>query len=228
MAKNSIIRWKKEDEKVLRKAISDFNKKVQKLSKGKKDKSYLPSELDYKGTKELIKTRSELNRVLKSLGRFGSKESYKKVKLPSGKELTNWEKREIGYQKASAVRRIKRRMAQVKNTPYMGNVEYKKLEATLKNIQNVYNYKGKQFERTASRIENLGSSDYEMRIAENYKNNYLTMLQKAYGNAPEFEEIYEKLKAIDNPIKFYEVLSSMQYGEYIKDIKYMYDSARKW
>lgn len=228
MTKNSIIKWRKEDEKVLRKAVSDFNKKVQKISKGKKDKSYLPSKISYKETKELIKTRSELNRVLKSLGRFGSKGSYKKVTLPSGQELTNWEKKEISYQKASAVRRIRKRMAEIKTTPYMGNVEYRKLEATLKNVQNAYNFTGKRYERAISRIKKLGTSDYEIKVAEIYKNNYLTMLQKAYGNAPEFEEIYEKLKAIKNPIKFYEVLSSMQYGDYIKDIKFMYDSARKW
>ena len=117
MARNSVIKWRKEDEKVLRKAVSDFNKKVRKLSKGKKDKSYLPSEIDYEGTKDLIKTRSELNRVMRSLSRFSGTEAYKKVTLPSGKQLTAWEKKEIGYQKASAVRRIKKRMSEIEK-PY--------------------------------------------------------------------------------------------------------------
>lgn len=117
MAKNSVIKWKKEDEKNLRKAISDFNKKVSKLEKTRKDKSYLPSKIDYAGTKELIKTRSELDRIMRSLGRFKGSEAFKKVTLPSGEELTNWQKKEISYQKASAVRRIKRRMAQIEK-PY--------------------------------------------------------------------------------------------------------------
>lgn len=117
MAKNSVIKWKKEDEKNLRKAISDFNKRVSKLEKTRKDKSYLPSQIDYKGTKELIKTRSELDRIMRSLGRFKGVEAFKKVTLPSGEELTNWEKKEISYQKASAVRKIKRRMAQIER-PY--------------------------------------------------------------------------------------------------------------
>ena len=117
MARNSVIKWRKEDEKNLRKAISDFNKRVKKLNKSRKDKSYLPEELDYAGTKELIKTRSELERVMRSLGRFKGQDSFKKVTLPSGEELTAWEKKEIGYQKASAVRKIKRRMAELER-PY--------------------------------------------------------------------------------------------------------------
>lgn len=117
MPKNSVIKWRKEDERVLRKAISDFNKKVRKLEKTRKDKSYLPSEIDYEGTKELVKTRSELDRIVRSLGRFSGQEAFKKVTLPSGEELTNWEKKEISYQKASAVRRIKKRMAQIEK-PY--------------------------------------------------------------------------------------------------------------
>lgn len=117
MPKNSVIKWRKEDERVLRKAISDFNKKVRKLEKTRKDKSYLPSQIDYEGTKELVKTRSELDRIVRSLGRFSGSEAFKKVTLPSGEELTNWEKKEISYQKASAVRRIKKRMAQIEK-PY--------------------------------------------------------------------------------------------------------------
>lgn len=118
MPKNSVIKWRKEDERVLRKAISDFNKKISKLEKTRKDKSYLPAKLDYKETRErLIKTRSELDRIVRSLGRFKGQEAFKKVTLPSGEELTNWEKKEIGYQKAVAVRRIKKRMAQIER-PY--------------------------------------------------------------------------------------------------------------
>lgn len=227
MAKMSVIKWKKEDEKNLRKAISDFNKKVQKLSKTRKDTSYLPQELDYKRTKDLIKTRSELNRVMKSLGRFKGSEAYKKVTLPSGKQLTAWEKKEIGYQKAQAVRRIKKRMAEIKYTPYMGNLEYRKLESTLESIQNVYKSKGKKFERAISRIENIGSSDYEMRVAYRYRENYFEMYKKTLFSAPEYEAVLKKLESIENPITFYETLRDMQYGEKIKDIQTMYAEGMK-
>ena len=118
MSRDSLIKWSKDDEKNLRKAITDFNKKVRKLQKLRKDDSYLPSEIDYQGTKDLISTRTELNRIMKSLGRFKGAESFKKVTLPSGKTLTAWEKKEIGYQKASAVRRIKKRMKEIEKPYY--------------------------------------------------------------------------------------------------------------
>ena len=74
----------------------------------------IPSELDYEASKDLITTRGELNRVLRSLGRFKGSKAYKKVTLPSGEALTEWEKKEIGYQKAVAVRRLNKRMAELK------------------------------------------------------------------------------------------------------------------
>ena len=106
--------WTKEDEKVLKKAVSDFNKKVKQLNKTRKDKSYIPSEIDYAGTKDLVTTRTELNRVLESLGRFKGKEAFKKVTLPSGDSLTNWELNEIRLQQRQAEKRIKKRMAEIK------------------------------------------------------------------------------------------------------------------
>ena len=138
MTKSALIKWKKEDEKALKKAINDFNRKVKKLQKYRKDKSYLPQELDFEASKDLITTRAELNRVLRSLGRFKGTSSYKKVTLPSGESLTQWEKKELQYQKAVAVRRLNKRMAELKalHPEYrMGNDEYRRLEAIRNSIQ---------------------------------------------------------------------------------------------
>ena len=112
--KESVIKWRKEDERNLKKAVSEFNKKVKKLKSTRKDKSYIPDEIDYSGTKDLISTRNELNRVLESLGRFKGKEAFKKVTLESGQSLTSWELQEIKLQQRQAERRIKRRMAEIK------------------------------------------------------------------------------------------------------------------
>lgn len=224
MSRNSVIRWQKEDTKKLRTAISDFNKKVKKLQKLTKDDSYLPQEIDYAGTKDLIKTRSELDRVLRSLGRFKGKEAFKKVTLPSGKTLSNWEKKEISYQKASAVRRIKKRMAEIER-PYfkMGNEEYRKLEAELESIKGVFKKKGQAFERTLKAIENIGSADYETRRAILYRDNYLKMFEE-FKNSPYYEAIVKKIKSYQNPVTFYNKIKNLTYGEYLADIKFMYDS----
>ena len=83
--KESVLKWSNEDKKNLKKAISDINKKVRKLQKTRKDISYLPEQLDYERTikENLITTRSELNRVLESLGKFKGNQAFKKVTLPS-------------------------------------------------------------------------------------------------------------------------------------------------
>lgn len=241
--KETILKWRKEDERVLKKAISDFNSRVRKLNKTRKDKSYIPSEIDYAGTKDLITTRSELNRVLESLGRFKGTKAFKKVKLPSGQALTNWEYEEIKLQQKQAKRRIKKRMAEIRNQKpeyfekdmkRMGNEEYKMLESTLEAIENFGKKKPssklskekqkERFEKAKARIENWASSDFEMRRAITYANNYFEMLTKKYSNLENYDLLMNRLKKIDNPLEMYEVLKKLESGEKYKDISYMYDA----
>ena len=241
MAKTTLIKWRKEDEKNLRRAISDFNKKVRKLNKERKNASYLPEEIDYAGTKDLITTRAELDRVIKSLGRFKGREAFKKVELQSGDTITAWEKKEISYQQRQAKRRITKRMAEIKRLKpeyftgkQLGDVEYRKLEATLKAIENFGKKKpsGKlskakrkeRFNEAKARIENWGSSDFEMRQAIVYRENYFEMFTKTYSLIDGFDLVFNKLKQISNPLEFYRVLSKLDNGEQLKDISFMYEA----
>ena len=114
----------------------EFNKKIKKLKQTRKDKSYLPEELDYERTikDNMITTRKELNRVLESLGRFKGKEAFKKVTLPSGQSLTKWEYDELKKEQRIATLRIKKRMNEIKaqRPEYFtgiteGNEEYQRL-----------------------------------------------------------------------------------------------------
>ena len=118
MKKRYKINWRSEDEKKLEKAINDFNKRVKKLKAKSKDKGFIPAEISYKGTKKLITTRDEFNRVLKSLGRFKGKKAFKKVTFKNGEELTAWEKREIEIQKNVAIRRINKKLKELKRPEY--------------------------------------------------------------------------------------------------------------
>ena len=104
-----------------------------------------------------------------------------------------------------------------------GNEEYRKLEAQLKSIQNVYKKRGTEFKKVVASIENLGSSDYEVRQALLYRDNYLKMFEQ-FKNSDYYEAIVKKIKSYKNPISFYNKISSLTYGEYIRDIKFMYDS----
>ena len=188
----------------------------------------------------LITTRSELNRVLRSLGRFKGKEAFKKVTLPSGQSLTNWELQEIRYQKATAVKRIKRRMNEIKaeRPEYFtgiseGNEEYQRLKSTLEAIQNfglkkhvkVSKKRSKElYEEAKARIENWASSDFEMRRAIIYRENYFQMMKERYLGLDHYDEVIEALKKIENPMTFYNKLKNFDYGEQLKDITFMYEN----
>lgn len=104
-----------------------------------------------------------------------------------------------------------------------GNEEYRKLEAELKTIQNVFKKRGKEFQKAVSTIENIGSSDYEVRQALLYRENYLKMFEQ-FKNSEYYEAIVKKIKSYENPLTFFNKIKSLSYGEYLADIKYMYDS----
>lgn len=104
-----------------------------------------------------------------------------------------------------------------------GNEEYRKLEAELKSIQNVFKKRGKEFQKAVSTIENIGSSDYEIRQALLYRENYLKMFEQ-FKNSEYYEAIVKKIKSYENPLTFFNKIKSLSYGEYLADIKYMYDS----
>lgn len=243
MAKEKLLNWKQEDKKELKKAVNDFNKRVRKLKKTRKDKSFIPSEIDYEGTVKNISTRKELERVIDSLGRFKGKEAYKKVKLPSGQSITKWELEEIKLQQQKAKQRITKRMNQIKkerpeyfqkDMKRMGNVEYRTLEATLKSIENFgkkkpssklsKNKQKEKFEEAKARIENWGSSDFEMRRAIVYRENYYSMIEKTYSSLENYEQLKKLLDSIENPLDFYETLKALESGEKLKDISFMYEA----
>lgn len=67
--KEYLIRWNRSDYVTLGKAISNFNKKRNKLLNEVEEK-FLPHSYDYHTQKERIKTRRELNRFIKELKKF--------------------------------------------------------------------------------------------------------------------------------------------------------------
>ena len=63
------IRWSRSDSITLGKAVSNFNKTVQKLEQ-EESNLLLPDVISFKDLKSDITTRRELNRIIKSLKRL--------------------------------------------------------------------------------------------------------------------------------------------------------------
>lgn len=219
------IRWNRSDYSKLSYEIRQFNLKIKRLQK-EENRLYLPETINYQDTKQNITTRKELNRIINSLRRFGEEGAEELYVTDAGQEITKWERKELGIQKGIATRRLNKELAEL-NTPndqgysrvQMGSVRAREIEAQLKNLGTLESKTGYEFERLKRRIQNIGTSDYGMRKAITYQENYFSMLE-SYKNFDNYEALYNRLKEIKNPIEFYDFVSQ---NELLADITFMYD-----
>lgn len=221
----SQIRWKRGDFSRLGRAISDFNKKIRELQ-SEENKLYLPEELNYREAKEDIKTRNELNRLINSLKRFQRPGAENLYVTEAGEEITTWERKELGIQSRTAQNRLMRELKSL-NEPtesgysrvQMGSLRVREIEAQLRNLKKIEISSGYDFKRLKERLNRLGSSNYEMKKAITYRENYLRELQK-YSHLDNYDKLIEKLKSITNPIEFFNFMSA---NELTQDLTYQSD-----
>lgn len=226
--KQQLIEWTKKDERRLKKVVTDFNKRVKNLKAKTKrgQRGYIPDEISFTGTRRLIKTREELNRIIDEYSKFKGKEALKKVTLKSGKEITAWEKEKLQKEQKRAIQRLQRELRKEKRPEYrMGTPEYQYLKRSLQSVKDFQKLTGKKFQEAIKRIENWGSLDSEMRRAVQYRKNYMKMLRKTYQNYDNYLKLVRRLNKIENPIDFYNFIKNSTYGGKVEDIMYMYDSS---
>ena len=198
----SVIRWTRSDYAKLYHAVKKFNEKINELEALELD--YLPEQYNYSELRDSIYSRRELNRILRGLNRFTTKESQQaKVSLPSGEEITRWEYNEL----KKAMRRSTERIGEmarglVENYNVMGDKEFKQLLRTKESIQDLFNRTGFEFRRTAGRTETWGKTDYELYRAGIFRENFMKAL-KQMKNYKNYKLLRDKLNSIENPIQFY-------------------------
>lgn len=210
MAKQSQIRWKQGDYITLGKAVAGFNRKINELNKEEK-RLYLPESIKYRDIKESIATRQELNRIINNLRKFNLEGAEELYRTQAGEEITRWEYYILRQEIKVASRRLKTQYNKLKEPKYngfsrlqMGSFEGNLIEKKLKNLNELDKKVGFEFKRLKERIHTLGREDYTMRKSIVYRENFLRELENIKRNYPEFEEIYNKLKSINNPISFFE------------------------
>lgn len=203
------IKWKRTDYLKLGKAVADFNKKINRLQ-AEETKNYLPETMTYSEVKENITTRSELNRILNSLKRFSRKGAEELYTTKAGEEITRWERQELGIQSRTAQRRLRQELKQLQlpneqgfSRVQMGSMRQREIEAQLKNLQRIEEKTGYEFERLSRRIKMLGTSDYTLRKAYVFQENFMQELQRLSKSSPEFEKVYNYFSSIKNPISFF-------------------------
>lgn len=211
----SKIRWKQGDFVKLGRAVSDFNKKVRRLQ-SEENRLYLPEEIEYKEAKENITTRSELNRLVNSLRRFQKEGAEELYRTQAGEEITKWERRELGIQSRIAGTRLQNELKAL-NEPLesgfsraqMGSSRVREIEAQLRNLKQIETKKGYDFENLKARIRKSGVSDYTMKRAIVYQENYINEMKK-YSHFDNYDKLMDKLNSFTNPISFYNFVSATE------------------
>lgn len=207
---DSLIRWKRGDYIKLSKAVASFNRKINELDVN--EAKYLPDLKDYKDLKENIKSRKELNRVVKALRRFNVEGVEAPVELPSGELLTKWEYREIKLARNRAIRTLEtEREAITLGNKWvgMGDERIDQIDSTISAMKNLETKVGFPFKEEIKRIFKQGSFDKDLVNAIQYRENYMNALEElsTYDN---YELLKDKLDSIKNPEKFYEYVSQSE------------------
>ena len=205
---DSPIKWKKQDELKLKKAVSDFNSKIKRLEKEEK-LLYLPDTITYTSQRQDIKTRSEYNRRINALESFMKKGAEDLIITKGGEGLSKWEWQQTLNQKRILENRLNKDISKFESIApsvkrLMGPPEKAQAEDTLESIQKLNRTKGASFNRIKSRIQALGVKDYEMKRAEKYRDNLLAELEKIKDQSKATAKLYEHFKNIKNPMEFYD------------------------
>lgn len=221
----SKISWRKGDFIRLGRAVSDFNKKVNRLQ-AEENRLYLPDTISYKEAKENITTRNELNRLVNSLRRFQREGAETLYTTQAGEEISKWERAELGIQSRVAQIRLRRELQNLEkplesgySRVQMGSVRAREIEAQIKNLRNIEKAVGVDFRNLRAKIMRQGRSDYVMKKATVFRENYLKEMEK-YASYDNYEKLMNKLNSISNPVSFYNFVSQ---NELTGDLTYQSD-----
>ena len=219
------INWRQGDFIRLGQAVSRFNKKINELQ-AEENKLYLPETISYAEAKENITTRRELNRLINSLRRFQREGAEDLYTTQSGETMTKWERRELGIQSRIAQTRLQNELKTL-NEPtesgfsraQMGSMRVREINAQIKNLKNIESAVGYDFNRLRERLSRMGTSDYTMKKAIVFRENYLREMEK-YSHFDNYEKLMKKLRSFTNPISFYNFVAQ---NEFAGDMTYQSD-----
>ena len=222
---DSQINWRQGDFIRLGQAVARFNKKINKLQ-AEENKLYLPETISYTEAKENITTRRELNRLINSLRRFQREGAEDLYTTQSGETMTKWERRELGIQSRIAQSRLQNELKTL-NEPtesgfsraQMGSMRVREINAQIKNLKNIESAVGYEFNRLRERLSRMGASDYAMKKAIVFRENYLKEMEK-YSSYDNYDKLMKKLNSKTNPISFYNFVAQ---NEFAGDMTYQSD-----
>ena len=180
------IRYDKKLNQEINRTIKNFNQKIARLEKQKKE--LLPSKITKKDLKDNVYTRTELYRKLKELQRFGRRGAEDIIATSGGAKLTVYDYQNIKRENARIKRNITREINRLRvNKPKifgktqtstfseMGDHDYLNLVARRKALEKDINKLSRdEFERFRKLVQLTGRNQQYMNNI--FKENYFEML----------------------------------------------------
>lgn len=201
------INWRKKDYLSLGKAISDFNRKINKLNALDDNMSYLPDTLSYKIEKEKLQTREDLNRYIKSLRRFLKQGAEEKIVLESGQEITKWERQNIAIARRIITRNLNTREKYLRGLRGTDPREFENIESERRAIYRTHLFKDESYKRHYEYLMKHASTIYIRNREQVYRDNFYTAIE-GFSNFDNFEKFKRKLDSITNNKEFYEYVNN--------------------
>lgn len=228
-----MIRWKRGDFIRLGRAVSEFNKEIEK-NKGVVDELILPEEINYKDLRDRIQTRQGLNAYINSLKRIKLPGSFDVVELENGEQITKYAKGEIerGRKSATTVLSNQIKELETKTKIELGieadidlpnafkSQKQKSLEAKLRDYKKLYKLTGKDFKRRAKEL-GINQNELKYRRAYVFRENYMKVMREKYKDFENFNKFESWARKHKNPISFYEALPDGEF--YPDDLQYQSD-----
>lgn len=212
MSKQYNIRWSESDAKELARSVKNFNAKVTRLQKKYAGTDVIiPEKVSVKELRELVTTRRDLKRELKSLQSFTQRGSEEVVKIPNTNnniQMTKWQREEMSKRaKLINDKRYYRRQKleaqelsnQGKSLGYtrgdigMGKAEANQLRPTQAFTKSMDKYS------VAEKMKHLrkeSQSDYWRKRDILMRENYIKALEENF-NPSDIKDVVEKIRDMD-------------------------------
>jgi len=233
MSRKPSIKWRESDAEKLEKKVARFNAKIYRTKRSHPELAdILPNTIKKADKEQLIQKfkempRSEFNKKLTSLERFSVKGAEKEIVSKTGNRVTKWEKKEVGL-KVAQVNRAKtverKAVEQMEATSRgeslgmkrgeMGSERLNELKPKKFNFDKIRG--GKEWEKFKESVDKLASPEARNERMETYKKNYITGVERVYGDYA--KDLINMLKEIPA-----EDIVKMYYSEQEATITFHYD-----
>lgn len=221
------IRWRKKDIKQLQKKVKNFNAKITRLEK--KDVSFaIPERMSYKELKKTITARSDYNTAIKRLTKFTGRGNELPLQIPN---VSQWlvDEYDIALNKRKKQIEKEVQMLADLNASVMGvDMGYKRAEKDVQDnrineykMKSAEKVKAEDFAQIAADMGRAIYGDYYNNRWEQFKENHVAALLKAFGDTGLGRKIIEKVlkSSINDFIK-------KVYQEELAIIDFYYEYAR--